>query len=49
MPIIRVTHMTKNMNRIKVVLAEKNLTNKWLAEQPHKDSGIASKWYTSLI
>jgi len=41
--------MTKNMNRIKVVLAEKNLTNKWLAEQPHKDSGIASKWYTSLI
>lgn len=35
--------MTKNMNRIKVVLAEKNLTNKWLAEQLHKDPETISK------
>ena len=27
----------KNINRIKVVLAEKNKTNKWLAEQLGKD------------
>ncbi len=43
MPIIKVIYMTKNMNRIKVVLAEKNLTNKWLAEQLHKDPGTISK------
>ena len=28
---------TKNLNRIKVVLAEKNRTNKWLAERLGKD------------
>ncbi len=28
------------INRIKVVLAEKNLTNKWLAEQLGKDRGL---------
>lgn len=49
MPIIKVTHMTKNMNRIKVVLAEKNLTNKWLAEQLHKDPGTISKWCTNTM
>ena len=27
----------KNLNRIKVVLAEKNLQNKWLAEQLGRD------------
>ena len=27
----------KDINRIKVVLAEKKRTNKWLAEQLHKD------------
>ena len=30
--------MDKDINRIKVVLAEKKRTNKWLAEQLGKDS-----------
>lgn len=29
--------INKNINRIKVVLAEKSLTNKWLAEKLGKD------------
>ena len=37
----------KNINRIKVVLAEKNKTNKWLAEQLGKDQAIVSKWVTN--
>lgn len=35
------------INRIKVVLAEKDLTNKWLAEQLDKDQGTVSKWVTN--
>lgn len=31
-----------NINRIKVVLADKNKTNKWLAEQLQKDPGTVS-------
>lgn len=38
---------TKNLNRIKVVLAEKNLTNKWLAEKLGKDQATVSKWVTN--
>lgn len=34
----------KNLNRIKVVLAEKNLQNKWLAEQLGRDQATISKW-----
>lgn len=37
----------KNINRIKVVLAEKNLTNKWLAEKLGKDQATVSKWCTN--
>ena len=37
----------KNINRIKVVLAEKNKTNKWLAEQLGKDQALVSKWVTN--
>ena len=36
------------MNRIKVVLAEKNKTNKWLAEQLGKDPATVSKWVTNV-
>ena len=32
------------LNRIKVVLAEKNKSNKWLSEQLDKDPAIISKW-----
>ena len=38
---------TKNLNRIKVVLAEKNRTNKWLAERLGKDPATVSKWCTN--
>ena len=38
---------TKNLNRIKVMLAERNQTNKWLAEQLGKDPGTVSKWVTN--
>lgn len=37
----------KNLNRIKVVLAEKNLSNKWLAEQMGRDQATISKWVTN--
>ena len=37
----------KNINRIKAVLADKNRTNKWLAEQLDKDPATVSKWCTN--
>lgn len=37
----------KNLNRIKVILAEKNLQNKWLAEQIGRDQATVSKWVTN--
>lgn len=37
----------KDMNRLKVVIAEKKRTNKWLAEQLRKDSTTVSKWCTN--
>ena len=39
--------MDKDINRIKVVLAEKKRTNKWLAEQLGKDPATVSKWCTN--
>lgn len=39
--------MTKDINRIKVVLVEKKRTNKWLAEQLGKDPATVSKWCTN--
>ncbi|MDE6549753.1 MAG: helix-turn-helix transcriptional regulator [Muribaculaceae bacterium] len=38
---------TKNLNRIKVMLAERNCTNKWLAKQVDKDPATVSKWVTN--
>jgi DNA-binding Xre family transcriptional regulator len=37
----------KDLNRLKVVLAEKKRTNKWLAEQLGKDQSTISKWCTN--
>ena len=37
----------KLLNRIKVVLAEKNMTNKQLAELLGKDPAVGSKWVTN--
>lgn len=39
--------MKEAINRIKVVLVEKNRTNKWLAEQLGKDPATISKWCTN--
>lgn len=41
--------MGKDINRIKVVLAEKKRTNKWLAEQLGKDPATVSKWCTNTL
>ena len=38
---------SKHLNRIKVVLAEKDKSNKWLAEQLGKDQATISKWVTN--
>ena len=37
----------KDLNRLKVVLAEKKKTNKWLAEQLGKYPATISKWCTN--
>ena len=42
-----ICQMTKDINRIKVVLVEKKRTGKWLAEQIGKDPATVSKWCTN--
>jgi len=37
----------KSINRIKVVLAEKRKTNKWLAEQLKMNETTVSRWCTN--
>ena len=37
----------EGLNRLKVVLAEKKRTNKWLAEQLGKNVTTVSKWCTN--
>lgn len=37
----------KKINQIKVMLAEKEKTNKWLAEQVGQDPATISKWCTN--
>ena len=39
--------MSKEINRIKVVLVDKKRTNKWLAEQLDKDPATVSKRCTN--
>lgn len=39
--------MRKNINRLKVVLAEKNRTNRWLAAQLGKNEATISRWCTN--
>lgn len=39
----------KDLNRLKVVLAEKKRTGKWLAEQMDKNVATVSKWCTNTI
>lgn len=42
-------NMTKDINLLKVVLAEKKKTNRWLANQLGKDEGTVSKWCTNTM
>lgn len=37
----------KQINRLKIVLAEQNKTNKWLAEQLGKSLTTVSRWCTN--
>ena len=39
--------MAENINRIKVVLCEKNLTGKWLAKKLNVNPTTVSKWCTN--
>ncbi len=39
--------METDINRIKVVLAEKKRTNKWLCEQLNVNPSTVSKWCTN--
>ena len=40
--------MAKGINRLKVVLAEKRKTNKWLAQQLDKAPTTVSKWCSNI-
>ena len=52
-PLFIVTLYPKNpfimakLNKIKVVLAERDLNNKWLSEKLGKDPATISKWVTN--
>ena len=37
----------KKLNRLRVIIAEKNLTNKWLSEQLGVNPSTVSKWCTN--
>lgn len=39
----------KAINRIKVVLVEKKLSSKWLAEQLQKNEATISRWCTNDV
>ena len=39
--------MNTDINRLKIVLAEKKIKSKWLAEQIGKDPATVSKWCTN--
>jgi len=36
-----------NINRLRIILAEKNITNKWLAERLGVTQNTVSKWVTN--
>ncbi len=41
--------MKEEINRLKVILADKNKTSKWLAEQLGRDQATVSKWCTNRV
>ena len=40
---------TVRYNRIKVVLAEKEMTGTWLSEQMNRNIGTVSRWMTNKV
>jgi transcriptional regulator with XRE-family HTH domain len=44
LPLQKNQDMVTSTNRIKVVLAEKNITNRWLAEKMGKSEITISRW-----
>jgi putative transcriptional regulator len=36
-----------NINRLRVILADKNITNRWLADQLGVTEGTVSRWTTN--
>lgn len=42
-------NMKNEINRLKVVFAEKKRSNKWLAGQLGRDQSIVSKWCTNTL
>lgn len=46
--LIESSDMDRDINRLKVVLAEKKRTNKWLAEQLGVAPSTVSKWCTNV-
>ena len=48
-PLYKTFDMDNDINRLKVVLAEKKRTNKWRAEQLGKDKATVSKWCTNTL
>lgn len=45
--VLRIGNSMADINRIKVVLAEKKRTSKWLAQQVGKEPATVSKWCTN--
>lgn len=45
--LINIIMANKKLNRLKIVLAEKEKSNNWLAEQLGKDKTTISKWCTN--
>ena len=41
--------MKEEINCLKVILADKNKTSKWLAEQLGRDQATVSKWCTNRV
>lgn len=44
---VKIIPTMAKLNRIKVVLAERDLNNKWLSDKLGKDPATVSKWVTN--
>ena len=46
---MQINMANKAINRLKAVLAERNTTNKWLAEKLDKNETTISRWCTNEV